>query len=86
MSNDKQTEHIPTNAQEADDEQNAQQGSGGLLSKVGDPAGTSLLPSTLLSSLCPFTPSLSSSSPRKENPNTPQAKSSAQPCAPSAHR
>jgi hypothetical protein len=60
MSNDKQTEHIPTNAQEADDEQNAQQGSGGLLSKVGDPAGTSLLLLQLyfsLSALLPLTPS-----------------------------
>jgi hypothetical protein len=56
MSNDKQTEHIPTNAQEADDEQTAQQGSGGLLSKVGDPAGTSLLLLPLPSTLCPPLP------------------------------
>ena len=38
MSNDKQTEHIPTDAQGAD-EKDQDQGSGGLLSKIGDPAG-----------------------------------------------
>ena len=37
MSNDKQTEHVPTTNQDDDDSKD--QGSGGLLSAIGDPAG-----------------------------------------------
>jgi hypothetical protein len=45
MSSDKQTEHIPSTNEAK--EQDEQKGSGGLLSAIGDPAGTSRLSAML---------------------------------------
>jgi hypothetical protein len=69
-----QTQHIPTEAKQ-DEQEEGSQGTGGLLSMVGDPAGTS--------TLLPIT----NPNPNPKPLLTPskQAKSSAPPSAPSAH-